>query len=470
MKYSFVRPTVTLRPRAALARLTARRWASTDSNGRLFAGIRRNLTLWYSGVLAAAFVLFGVALYNGVQTSLLDPVNRTLATRALYLSLRWQSAPQLGCGGLLFPARLGPLPGRGLIVRAGSLWACYDNRGRLSSSSPLASQIPAFTGGPIAQTAMQSRVAVDTVNTGGDIGSVQRYAIAVPAPSGSGRLGVIVIGQIVTGTIDALHTLLWQLLAYGALAVLVAAAGGLLLSHRALAPARLALRRQQTFIGDASHELRTPLTLLRADAEVLLRGRGRLQADDAELLDDIVDETAHMAALIDNMLHLARLDAGQVQPERETVDLKEVTRAVARRVAALCAHKGIALHEGAGAPVMAVGDRLLLEQATLILADNAIKYNRPGGSITLDATADEGGPRISVCDTGIGIAAEHLPHLGERFYRVDKARSRDGGGAGLGLSIARGIAALHGGTLLVTSQPGQGTSAALVLPRGHSGE
>ena len=115
-------------------------------------------------------------------------------------------------------------------------------------------------------------------------------------------------------------------------------------------------------------------------------------------------------------------------------------------------------------PALVIGNRSLLEQAALILLDNAIKYNRPAGRVTVSAIANGDRAMLTVSDTGIGIPPEHLPHLGERFYRIDKARSREAGGAGLGLSIARGIATLHNGTLTLTSEPGQGTVATMALP------
>ena len=107
---------------------------------------------------------------------------------------------------------------------------------------------------------------------------------------------------------------------------------------------------------------------------------------------------------------------------------------------------------------------MLLEQAVLVLLDNAIKYNRRGGHVTVRAAAQEERALLEVHDTGIGIDAEHMPHLGERFYRVDKARSREAGGTGLGLSIARGIAATHGGRLVLDSVLDKGTTVTLTLP------
>ncbi len=254
------------------------------------------------------------------------------------------------------------------------------------------------------------------------------------------------------------------LLTIGGGALLFAAVGGLFLSNRALQPARLAWANQQRFIADASHELRTPLTLLRADAEVLLRGRKHLDAEDAELLEDIVTETNHMSRLATNLLTLARLDAGSMHREHEVIDLSTLAQEGARRISALAEQRGITvLVETNGDPTV-IGDPVLLQEVLMALLDNAIKYNRSGGKITIYTASQKDQAILEVRDTGIGIASEHLQHLGERFYRVDKARSRESGGTGLGFSIARGIAQAHNGTLTISSEPDQGTTVRLVLP------
>jgi signal transduction histidine kinase len=254
------------------------------------------------------------------------------------------------------------------------------------------------------------------------------------------------------------------LFAVGAVTLVGAGLGGLFLAHRALEPTHRAFTRQQRFIADASHELRTPLTLLRADADVLLRGRKHLPEDDVALLEDIVSEVSHMATLTNRMLTLARLDSDALHHEHEVVHLDQVTRAVVQRVNSFAAQKDITIQVESKDSPNVIGDSMLLEQVVLVLLDNAIKYNRPGGQVTVLTAVRDHQALVEVRDTGVGIAAEHLPHLGERFYRVDKARSREAGGTGLGLSIAYGVAATHGGTLTLTSIPDQGTTATLLLP------
>lgn len=277
-------------------------------------------------------------------------------------------------------------------------------------------------------------------------------------------MGVVLIGESVQAQESALSLLLMLLLSIGGVALLGAALGGLFLSNRALAPARLAWANQQRFIADASHELRTPLTLLRADAEVLLRGRKRLDAEDAALLEDIVAESSHMAHISNNLLTLARLDNTAAHREHEVLSLVDLAQQGTRRVQSMAEQHGITVQVEHTSDPYVIGDPMLLEQVVLILLDNAIKYNRSGGRVMLRTSVRDEHAFLEVSDTGVGIATEHLPHLGERFYRVDKARSREAGGTGLGLSIAQRIALLHGGQLTLSSIPEQGTTATLTLP------
>jgi signal transduction histidine kinase len=326
-------------------------------------------------------------------------------------------------------------------------------------------QLPsAFLSNTVAKRALQMGWADDTVNVGGMVGHIYRYALAVPNLSGNGYIGVVVIGVPIQAQEDALSLILILLLSIGGLTLIGAGLGGLFLADRALEPARLAWANQQRFIGDAAHELRTPLTLLRADAEVLLRSSEHLESEDAELLEDIVSETNHMSTLATNMLTLARLDNNSSHREHEVVNLADLALAGVRRVQALADQSGISLQVESNNTVLVIGDSILLEQAVLVLLDNAIKYNHHDGRVTVRTAVKDKRALLEVTDTGIGIAAEHLPHLGERFYRVDKSRSREAGGTGLGLSIARSIAEVHNGTLTLTSIPDQGTTVTIQLP------
>lgn len=346
--------------------------------------------------------------------------------------------------------------------------ACFDQNGSLLPYGNTAQYPPAFLNNSVAKAALQMGRASDIVDGGGNVGSIYRFALVVPSPTGNGNMGVVLIGESIKAQESALSLLFTLLLVVGGVALLGAGLGGLFLADRALAPARLAWAHQQRFIGDASHELRTPLTLLRADAEVLLRGREHLAAEDVVLLEDIVAEVNRMALLSTNMLTLARLDQLPSHREYEVLDLADVAREGARRIQALADQMNISITVESNNTALVIGDPTLLEQAVLALLDNAIKYNRHDGQVTVRTEKKQGQAILEVSDTGIGIAGEHLPHLGERFYRVDKARTRQAGGTGLGLSIARGIAMAHGGTLTLTSIPDHGTTVTLMLPLAHT--
>src|SRR6266566_32616 len=361
----------------------------------------------------------------------------------------------------------GPVPPNQPVIDSGQapmpeLVACFDKNAALLPAGHTTELPAAFLTGTLAKRALQEGTATDIVDAGGTIGPIERYALAVSSPGGMVR--VMQVGMSVKSEEAALSVLLMLLLICGGLALLGAGLGGLFMANRALVPARLAWANQQRFIGDAAHELRTPLTLLRADAEVLLRSREHLESEDAELLEDIVTETNHMSTLATNMLTLARLDNHSSHRELEVVNLTDVALADVRRVQALVDQSGIALQVESKDTALVIGDPTLLEQAVLVLLDNAIKYNRHGGRVTVGTAVKDKYAFLEVSDTGIGIDAEHLPHLGERFYRVDKSRSREAGGTGLGLSIARSIAVAHEGTLNLSSVPEERTTVTLTLP------
>lgn len=182
------------------------------------------------------------------------------------------------------------------------------------------------------------------------------------------------------------------------------------------------------------------------------------------LLDDIVAETTYMSTIATNLLTLARLDTGTIHREHEVVNLAELSQEAAQRVQALAEQQNITMQVVHADDLYVIGDSVLLEQAVLCLLDNAIKYNHEGGRVTVRMITQNEQVLLEVRDTGIGIADDHLPHMGERFYRVDRARSREVGGTGLGLSIARSIAVAHHGTLLLSSIPEQGTIVTLAIP------
>jgi signal transduction histidine kinase len=251
----------------------------------------------------------------------------------------------------------------------------------------------------------------------------------------------------------------------GAVAASALAMGaGFWLSGRALTPIRTAMNKQREFVADASHELRTPLALIRANAEILKReGEKPVDANIASV-DDIILETDRLAALVSQMLTLASADANDAPPEFVPVDLNALAEDTAREMRLLAEPRDISIEVQADGTTVVSGDPLRLRELITILLDNSLKYSDDGASVRVSVSPDAGRALLSVSDTGRGIPEDALPQIFERFYRADKARSREMGGSGLGLSIARWIADVHKGTIGIESTPGSGTTVTVGLP------
>lgn len=216
---------------------------------------------------------------------------------------------------------------------------------------------------------------------------------------------------------------------------------------------------QQRFTADASHELRTPLTVLRGEIEVALR-KPRSSDEYRDVLISNKEEIERLSRLTENMLALAHVDVGDAITQRELVNVSEVCSTVTAKLQSLATEKQITLHheDSTTEPLSVNGDRIALERIMQNLVENAVRYSPAGESVTARVSKHEHHIQIEVIDTGGGIAPEHLPHLFERFYRVDKARSRAHGGSGLGLSIVKALVEAHGGSVSVASEVGRGST------------
>jgi two-component system heavy metal sensor histidine kinase CusS len=218
-----------------------------------------------------------------------------------------------------------------------------------------------------------------------------------------------------------------------------------------------------SFTADVAHELRTPLSTLQCRLDVALN-KPRSAEDAREVLQDIHEQVAELAALVENLLLLARMDSRPDAWDFQPVDLAPLARDVAEPFALVAEEKHLTfLTEIEGQPQVE-GEPLLLRRLLGNLLDNAVRYTPEGGRVTLRVEPQDGGGRITVRDTGVGIDPEALDSIFERFYRADESRSRDAGGAGLGLSICRRVVDLHGGLLDVRSTPGAGTTVVATLP------
>ncbi|EMI10490.1 sensor histidine kinase [Anoxybacillus gonensis] len=282
-------------------------------------------------------------------------------------------------------------------------------------------------------------------------------------------VGVLYVGMDVTSMFRLLKWSTFILLSLGVLFIAVAVAFSYFMSKRALVPIQDAYNRQRQFVADASHELRTPLSVIFSSVEALKMDMSLTSdAFSRKTIERLGDETKRMTKLINDLLTLARTDDAKLQIEKKPFDLQACAQHTLHSLQELANKKNITLQFHASEQIEFVGDEDKCTQLLYILLDNAIKYTPEGGTVSLSfkqyVTKQRKVVEISVSDTGIGIAPEHLPHIFDRFYRADKARTRQIGGHGLGLSIAKWIVEAHNGHIQVESEVGKGTTFTLTFP------
>lgn len=448
--------------------------------------IGARLTVWYSLVLLAALTLFGCGLWLVVAHSLRASLDDELAARASGVATVIQVEAAGGAAHLSeeLTEYVAATPDGGLIE-------ILDPAGnpvvlsKTVSSTPDGSSRNAFS--VEATPTGRYRTFSATVVAGG-----AAYRILVATP----------LGPTETTLRRTRLLLLWTI--PGVLAI--ASLGGYWISRRALRPvdaitraagsigienlserltvprtgdelarlsetwngmlARLesAVQRLSQFTADASHELRTPLALIRTTAELTLR-RERSPEAYRKALGEIVAESERMSRLVEDLLFLARADASLPQLPLERLELTPLIRDVCEQGEVLAQNRQVEIaSEIPREPVYVEANDQALRRLLLLLVDNAVKYTPAGGRITVSVDSGQSGATVAVRDTGIGIPNAALPHVFERFYRVDESRNREAGGTGLGLSIAKWIADRHSASLEAESVAGEGATFRVRFP------
>jgi heavy metal sensor kinase len=224
------------------------------------------------------------------------------------------------------------------------------------------------------------------------------------------------------------------------------------------------------FSADASHELRTPLTVLQGELESMAQNSSNLPPETRDTIGSALEETQRLTKIVENLLAISRLEAGEARGQLERLDLAELTRSTADQMRLLAEEKHIELNCNGVVPVDVDADPARLKQVVVNLLDNAIKYTPEGGSVSISVIKQDSRAVLEIADSGIGISSDDLPHIFDRFYRADKARSRQMGGTGLGLSIVRSICLAHNGQVRVTSTEGHGSVFRVELPLSRSSE
>lgn len=464
--------------------------------------IRVRLTLWYVLILAVVLIVFSGGVYLGLRKVLSDSLDDAVVQRSDDL-----------LGVVAIEDGRPVLPDAVIATATEELDLNDDDEGQ--DEEPFARTWD--TAGNVVSNAgaTESLPSTDSVvrsaQRGGqhwlEIGEGQDSfrVMARPIRVNGTVVGVLEVGQSREEVVEALDALTTIILLATPLTLIAASLGGWFLARRALAPiddmtrlarhisaedlsarldmqlpddelgrlartfddmiARLdaAFRRQRQFTADASHELRTPLTALKGQVEVALN-RERSPADYQTVLATVNDEADRLIRLVGSLLTFTRADAGEIPLEREAVSLGDAVEAVVEQIAPMADERGISVAVEPGPPALVWADESLLLQLLLNLVDNALKYTQPGGSVTLSWRVASNNAILEVRDTGIGIPAEHLPLIFDRFYRVDRARGRADGSTGLGLAISRWIVEAHGGEIGVDSEPGSGSTFTVRFP------
>ncbi|MBO6178367.1 MAG: sensor histidine kinase [Selenomonadaceae bacterium] len=280
---------------------------------------------------------------------------------------------------------------------------------------------------------------------------------------------VIYVGKDVTAVYSGLEKATYAILLLGLVSVIFSTAAGYFMARRALYPMKSAYEKQRQFAADASHELRTPLAVVLASAELLENDPTITSPFLKQVVLDVKDEVKKMTKLVSDLLMVARSDNHALKIAETEIDLGELLEQAVRTMSPLGEKKKVVVSAAGEFPSEKIfGDEQKIRQLITILVDNAIKYTPEGGKVTVGfSEAKSGRVAFFVEDTGIGIAKEDLPKIFDRFYRVDKARSRQMGGNGLGLAIADEIVYLHRGSIDVTSDVGKGTRFTVTLRVGR---
>lgn len=285
---------------------------------------------------------------------------------------------------------------------------------------------------------------------------------------GSQVMGTVFVGEDISAYYHMLKMLLIMMVILSLVFLIIAAFAGHFLAGKAMVPINQAFSRQREFVTDASHELRTPLSIIQTSVEVVQTdNEQKLSPFSIQVLDDMKGEIRRMTRLVNDLLTLARADAGATNIIKEKFDLVAMAEPLIRSVQPLAVAKRINLEMTCDETLPIMADRERMSQLLLILVDNAIKYTPEGGRVEVSLTktaAPKAAFTIAVHDTGEGISENERNLIFERFYRIDKARSREEGGTGLGLSIAKWIVDVHGGKIKVESIPGKGSSFIVSLP------
>jgi two-component system sensor histidine kinase CiaH len=450
------------------------------SDRRVLRGLRLRLIAWSAGSTLVVLLVLGIAIYSAVASSLAAMSIAQLQERAKMVAALPKSlmspadftgissdpstpgltfgGPYSGTWAVVLPANTtgtseqvpGASPGMALPSAAAptdSQQSTPTAPGAGGSSSVVV--LPDWEG---YSAALRGEVAIREVTAAGSTARV------ISLPAEMNPLGAVV--QVAVDRSDELRTLdvVLRILVLGGLAALLAAVVlGYVYAGRALVPVRASMRRQREFAADTSHELRTPLAVIRGSVEHLRRHADEPVRTVGAALDDIESEVVRLGDLVDDLLLLARDEAGALELDRRPMDLADVAAEALAALEPFAATRGVRLELDVE-PAPVVADAARLRRLVAILVDNGVRHGREAGTIRVTVRP---GATLEVSDDGPGIRPEDLPHVFERYWRAPAAKP---GGSGLGLAIAAWIAEHHGGRIVALPAAGGGTTFRVTLP------
>ncbi|MBN1254194.1 MAG: HAMP domain-containing protein [Deltaproteobacteria bacterium] len=462
----------------------------------LFKTIKFKLTLWYVVILGIILCSFSIFLYFTLADSLYKGVDNRIKTMGEIVAASARSPFGADIDQIMID-RYGVRPlGRYIQI--------LDESGKIGGSSTNIRDIKIPLNLSTLKAASKGKTIFETVKV---LGRYSLRVVTIPIIENESMTGIIQVGSPLEGVEEALHQLLLLLLIAVPAALLAASTAGLFLANKALRPVdaitqiarrigsgdlsqririkrvndelgRLAstfnemiakleesFHRVKRFTADASHELKTPLTILRGEVELGLKKKRALK-EYQRILASNLEEISRMSRIVDNLLTLSRADMGQVTMKRKKLELSSLVRDVWEDLRILAEEKKIQMKFLDDGVTQIEGDPLFLRQLILNLTENGLKYTLPGGEVSLkvEGDRDQKVVRILVSDTGVGIAQKDQKRVFDRFFRADKARSRETGGTGLGLSICQWIVQAHEGQIAVQSKVGQGSTFTVTLP------
>jgi heavy metal sensor kinase len=458
------------------------------------------LGLWYTLLLSATFVLVGAGTFFGLQQYLRSNLRDTLGRRSEQVEQILLEAPADATGGSI---------AREIETRVAPE---FNNRFVRVTRMPAAL---AYLSGPPSDRSFDPSAVSPSARSRSDAATapftefdLTRHLMirATTVSTASGKY-LVEFGASIAPIDAALDRLLDMLALMLPVLIVCAAVGGYWLVNRALRPVdrlsrtaeqmslqnlsqrlpvvqsgdalerlsisfntmlgrlRDSLQTSRRFLADASHELRTPLTVIKGELEELTRESRLTEAELRERVGSVLEEVARLEHLVSGLLVLSRLDAGETQGAWVDVDLAELASNTAEHMRLMAEDRGIEIDMSGLKKAVIQGDQSRLKQIVVNLLDNAIRFTPRGGTVSLRTASDDAGSILEVSDTGIGIPQSSMAHVFDRFFRVDEARSREDGGAGLGLSIVKSICSAHGAEIDVTSHLGAGSSFRVRFPR-----